>query len=149
VYNAGMNGEDRQVAEGGDLDPRSLNALKHGLTASRVLAAEEEAFAAALGSLREEAHPAGPHEEALVRRMAHLTVRLDRAGDLERALYARCHAEDGAFNTLAFERLTATVGRYERAMARALAKTSHELERLQAKRAGEAVPSPQIVDFNW
>ena len=77
-----------------------------------------------------------------------MTVRLDRAGSLERALYAECYTAEG-FNQLAFERLAATVGRYERSIARALAKTSHELERLMDKRKGRPVPSPGIVDFNW
>jgi hypothetical protein len=119
------------------------------LTPARVLACEQGAFRTALHELTEYLAPHGGHEAALVRRLAHLIARFDRAGDLERALYADCYDDDGSFNALLFERLRSTVARYERATARALAKTRHELERLELKRTGKAVPSPQIVDFNW
>lgn len=132
----------------GAVDPRARNALKHGLTAKHVHEAELAAFEAAFTELVQTHAPVGPHELALCKRIAHLTVRLGRAGELEGELFAACY-EEGAFDQLAFERLVHSIGRYERAIARSLAKTGHELERLINKRSGDPVAVPSIVDFNW
>lgn len=40
------------------------------------------------------------------------------------------------------------IGRYEMAAERSLFRALHELERLQAARAGRAVPAPAVVDVN-
>lgn len=42
----------------------------------------------------------------------------------------------------------AKVARYESALERGLYRALHELERLQARRAGEAVPPPAAVEVN-
>ena len=127
--------------------------MKHGLTARRVLQCEAEAFEAALTSLTEEWKPQGPVAESLCRRMAWLAVRLDRAGRLESEFYASCFedAEDGepTFNRIIFEHMINSIGRYEMALARSLAKTLHELERVSKGASGDPVCAPTIVDFNW
>jgi len=38
--------------------------------------------------------------------------------------------------------------RYEVALSRSMLRSLHELERLQAKRAGEHVPAPAVMDVN-
>ena len=40
------------------------------------------------------------------------------------------------------------VARYERHLHNLLTSTLHELERLQARRGGEPVPPPAVVDMN-
>ena len=135
------------------LDPRARNPVTHGLSASHVLETEQAEYDLALADLIEEHHPLGPVENALCKRMARLSVRLNRAGRVEAEAYAACF-EVGAqgqieLNHLLFKQLVETIGRYELSMGRALAKTQHELERMLAKRQGENVCLPAIVDFNW
>jgi len=50
-----------------------------------------------------------------------------------------------------FSRREADLGkilRYQQAHSRSFFRISHELERLQAKRAGEHVPAPAVADVN-
>ena len=129
-------------------DPRGLNAVSHGLTSRRVLEAEIASFQAAIDDLKAHYLPQGAVEGAFVERLAVLTVRLSRAGRVEREMHSLCYS-DGGFNQLAFERLVASAGRYELSIGRALAKTLHELERVQARREGEVQCEPRIIDFNW
>src|SRR5208282_5971088 len=42
----------------------------------------------------------------------------------------------------------ANLGRHEAVLSRSLLQTLHELQRLQAARAGEYVPAPAVVDVN-
>ena len=42
----------------------------------------------------------------------------------------------------------ANLSRYETTLERGLFKALHELERLQARRGGQAVPPPAVVDLN-
>ncbi len=48
------------------------------------------------------------------------------------------------------EKLTtfANLSRHEQALSRAMLRNLHELERIQARRAGEHVPAPVVVDVN-
>ncbi len=46
------------------------------------------------------------------------------------------------------DNLLANVSRYETTLERSLFKALHELERLQARRAGQPVPPPAVIDVN-
>ena len=72
------------------------NALVHGLTASRVLAEDRDAYAQTLECLNADYQPSTPFERALVHRMARLIVRIERAHAVEVLLYAMCWADDDA-----------------------------------------------------
>ena len=137
------------------LEPRTLNALTHGLTSARVLREEGAAFDRVLGRLVLEHDPRTVMEQALVRRIARMIVRLERAALVDAVTFANCFSEDpesgrDELNPVALEGLIATVNRYELAIGRALAKAHHELERLESRREpGAASVPPVIVDFNW
>ena len=158
----------------GGVDPRSMNAVRHGLTARRVLESEAEAYKAAFDALQRECGCTKVVELALLRRVAHLIVRLDRAALIDALSFAECFEDapstgsgqgegprrnpesaadapqtSAAFSHLRFDHLLATVARYELELGRALAKAQHELERLVG--AGPGVPEApaHIVDFNW
>jgi hypothetical protein len=126
-----------------------LNAVTHGLSARRILAEEQAAFADALDQLTATYAPASHVEQALVARLAHLCVRSDRALRLETAAYAECIRQDGTPNWAVFERLTGTIGRYDLQIGRALVKAKHELERIQAARGDGVVEAPHAIDLNW
>jgi len=144
-----MERNDQIEAPAPNLDGRAANALTHGLTARRVLDAEREAYAAARRDLIEAYRPENCLEEALVDRLAHLVVRSRRAGELELRAFASCCTDRDEVNWALFERMVQTVGRYDLAVGRALAKAKHELERVLQARAGQGVVPPAIVDFNW
>ena len=133
----GMSADLHSATGPSQVDRRGLNALKHGLTARRVLQCELESFEAALSSLHEEWHPAGPVADSPCRRKVWLAVRLDRAGTLESEFYAACFEDTPggtpSFNRLVFANMIDSVGRYEMSLARGLAKTLHELERVSAR----------------
>lgn len=64
----------------------------------------------------------------------------------------RAHINDPAFNvTRVLEMSPEPLGnlwRHESALTRSLVRNMHELERLQAKRAGQYVPLPEVVDVD-
>ncbi len=131
------------------VDPRSRNAVKHGLTARHVLDEEMEAYRAALAELQAQEEPEGPVEAALVERIAMLCVRVRRAAQIEAQAHARCYGEDGSVDLLAFQHVAGNIGRYELALGRALAKAQHELERLKHRRGIGDDPGATVIDFNW
>jgi len=132
------------------------NALRHGLTAEQVVLFDEAGtdFAAYHAELRAALDPADAVDEALVERIVLCAWRLRRA----------CRAEAGVINDSAetFQRHgdtpelgasfahaaweVATVARYETALDRALGRAHAMLECRQARRRGEAVPPPIVVD---
>ena len=130
-------------------DGRAANAVGHGLTAARVLEEEREGCAVARRDLIEAYQPENSLEEALVDRLAHLVVRSRRSGELESRAFAACCGDSGEVNWALFERMAQTVGRYDLAIGRALAKTKHELDRILQARSGEDMAPPAVVDFNW
>lgn len=146
------------------------NAICHGLTANQVTAPGEdpEAFSAFAEDMAGDLAPLGPVEEALAERIAVCAWRLRRVARLEAAHAtfqaqhaARAIAEgfagwseglsevgvEGHMVPLRAEVLT-TLSRYEGGIERSMFKAFHELERMQARRAGEAVDPPRMVDVD-
>lgn len=68
------------------------------------------------------------------------------AEQAERQAEASRPPQSGAFG--GNDNLLANVSRYETTLERSLFKSLHELERLQARRAGQAVAPPVVVDVN-
>ena len=141
------------------VDPRALNALTHGLTSKHVLKAEIAAFDIALESLRKQHEPVGVCEEALMRRIARLVVRLERAAQIDALCFAQCfddrgdHESEpmstGHFNHVKFQQFVETISRYELSIGRALAKCLHEFERLSMSRKGQEPSKVIHLDLNW
>jgi hypothetical protein len=136
----------------------SRNATRHAILQGSLLATKGE-DAAALAALRDalaaELAPAGPLEAALVERMVGALWRLWRVQAAEVGMfdigrdfdtYATSDAEY-AGRAFATSRDTfAVLSRYEVALERSLFGALHELQRLQAARAGVDVPAPLAVD---
>jgi hypothetical protein len=131
----------------------ALNALQHGAFSQHVcLPDEDEAALIALGKkLRQHLQPVGELEVVLVDRIVTALWRLRRVVAMETSLL-----EEYREDTL---RALATLGkavlrdhgdrlgrllRHETTFERSMYKALHELERLQAARAGEAVPLPAV-----
>ena len=70
----------------------------------------------------------------------------------QRLAQARAELDDPAFNITRVLEMFAepfkNLERHEAALSRSMQRTLHELERLQARRAGEHVPAPAVVDVN-
>ena len=149
------------------------NALRHGLTSKDILLQDERLEDLEDFRLRlvDELVPVGPLEELLVDRMVSSAWRLRRALAVEAGLFTppprtaqdlvierieslerkRTPAEvlshrfgREASRTDAFSKLA----RYESALERSLFRSLHELQRLQAVRAGERVPPPSALDVD-
>ena len=141
----------------------SRNAVRHGLLSSAIYFGEDEGED--LDILRADffSHfaPAGPLEALLVDRITANAWRLRKTLEAE-ACYQAHHTEKylagpetSSFmgtvysNIEALEAIfeqTAKLTRYESFLERSLHKSLHELQRLQAARAGVAVPLPVAVD---
>ncbi len=137
----------------------SQNATEHGLTARAVLLPEEDAgaFVRLARRLRSALRPVGALEQALAERVVACVWRLRRVLAVEASVfeYRRRDALSGrvtlgaafsydAANVDAFGKLA----RYEAAVERGLYRALHELERLQARRAGERVAPPAVLDVD-
>jgi hypothetical protein len=119
-----------------------MNALKHGLLSKAVLfrGENEEELLSLNEQIKLELKPETKMERLLVDRVVSNTWRLKRALEMEEGevilsgggLMADC---DKFF-------------RYETMLEKSIYKALHELERLQAKRNGEDVPLPVMVDIN-
>ena len=141
----------------------ALNAMKHGLLSRHVLLPDEdEAALVELGKrLRVHLQPVGELEVLLVDRIVTATWRLRRVMAVETAIFESRRMQSdwkgdsvdmgigGAFmqdasRTEAFAKLS----RYEALIERGLYKALHELQRLQAARAGVPVPPPAAADVD-
>jgi hypothetical protein len=139
----------------------SQNALKHGLTAREVTVDEGEAkkFAAFRNDMVAELAPRGALEEQFAEEIAIYSWRLRRVFRLE----ANEGDKSNPLSSLAEEQLFAeqrsrggfsrdymlsltTLIRYETSITRSRERALHNLERLQARRRGELVEAPLIVD---
>ena len=144
----------------------SLNALKHGLTASlAVIPGEDTAlFDQALQAFLDHLQPVGPVETVLVQQIAMASWRLTRLRALETGLFKmrlidERRSIDRDYVDLSFdERLAcvfyrecqgrdafSTLARYESRIERAFYRALHELQRLQAARAQPPSPGPPIA----
>lgn len=141
----------------------SRNALKHGLAAKAVVIFDEDPdeYESFRAGFAERFAPADAAEEFLVDRVAACAWRLRRVVRIEREIFEdyeslrnRGHALQprsvahavmaDAAGLDAFTRIT----RHEAAIERSMLRALHELQRLQAVRAGVDVPVPVAVDVD-
>ncbi len=146
-------------------DVSKMNALRHGLLSESVLLPTEDAEV--LDAFREgvlqQLKPMGELEQLLADRVIAAAWRLRRVAQIEVDVLDRSMNDVGLPELLAQVRVRVDVGvaflkdangpeclgklsRYETALERALYKALHELQRLQAIRAGEPVSAPVAVD---
>jgi hypothetical protein len=137
------------------------NALKHGLTGTQVVLPNENAedFEAFRVGMLSELNPQGGLEEALAEKIIVDLWRLRRIPVLEAATYVRGNLLNpdlakkdpllgATFSLGNYGETFANLWRHETALSRSWSKTLHELQRLQAMRAGERVPVPAAVDVD-
>jgi hypothetical protein len=135
----------------------ALNAMKHGLLSQHVhLPDEDEAALIELGKrLRAKLHPVGELEVLLVDHLVSAAWRLRRVLAIETNLF-EAYRSEGVHPSKPVslgdvvrrdhgDRLTRVL-RYETTIERELYKALHELQRLQAARAGIPVPPPAAAD---
>jgi hypothetical protein len=137
----------------------ALNAMKHGLLSRHVLLSDEdEAALVELGKrLRAQLQPVGELEVLLVDRMVTATWRLRRVLAIETSLFSAYRSEGvppskpislgDVVRRDHGDRLTRVL-RYETTIERGLYKALHELQRLQAARAGVPIPPPAAADVD-
>ena len=135
------------------------NARTHGLLSRQVLVLLPDENRLRLIALREhflaELAPVGELETLLVDHMVACAWRLRRLHAVEAGVFQGERDDDiwGPHGALgyAFHQATETfakLARYEAALERAFYRALHELQRLQAARAGQAVPPPVAVDVD-
>lgn len=137
----------------------ALNAMKHGLLSRYVLLPDEdEAALVELGKrLRAHLQPVGELEVLLVDRLVTAAWRLRRVLAIETSVFEAYRAKDSpqsqpvSLGSVVLrdhgDRLTRVL-RYETTIERGLYKALHELQRLQAARAGVPVPPPATADVD-
>jgi hypothetical protein len=142
----------------------SRNAMKHGLTAKLVVTPDERTqdFDDFGADLVESLEPVGALEAQLVERVILCAWRARRVARLEASLFTFQRENSERFEILNEGHSPAaqpwrdvgsgsvdalvTLGRYETALERSLYKALHELERVQARRRGESVALPAVLD---
>ena len=142
-----------------------MNAVRHGLLAQTLLLPDEdedrlERFRDGMFAVL---RPEGELEHVLAENVVAAAWRLRRARRIEVDLLQRARYDHvpplPAYSNgldLGFAFLNDAQGpqcltklsRYESALDRAFYRALHELQRVQAKRAGEPVPAPVAVDVN-
>jgi hypothetical protein len=118
------------------------NAVKHGVLSQRLVVLtgdDSQTYTLLLENLRHDLNPANALEEILVEKIAMAYWRLHIAYGYE-AEFARSRGE--------FLVVADRMGRYANTIHRQLLAAMNELERLQRRRLGEAVPAPITVDVN-
>jgi len=141
----------------------AANALTHGLRSERIIAPGEDAdefdqFAAAMIA---QLAPASPLERVFAERVVQAAWRLRRAIRLEQEIITADYQRGREFSYagpyslgkgmsdwLAQTDKYGRLCRYESHIERAMYKALHELQRLQAVRAGKDVSAPVAVDVN-
>lgn len=134
----------------------ALNAMRHGLLSRHVLLADEdEAVLVELGKrLRAHLQPIGELEVLLADRIVTAAWRLRRLHAVETHVFTkpnRFSTQVPAHVGEAFQTAMQTfamLSRYETTIERGLYKALHELQRLQAARAGVPVPPPATADVD-
>jgi hypothetical protein len=124
-----------------------MNALKHGLTAREVTSANESVddFNAYYDEFIEMLRPVGAIEEQLAERIIICAWRLRRVYRIDSSLFVAGQSVTqyvgsvgGVFVRLAGGDAISKLTRYEAAIERSYQRARQELERLQARRRGEA-----------
>jgi hypothetical protein len=130
------------------------NNMKHGILSREILVnGENDADLVGFGKrLRAQLAPVGELELLLADRIVSNAWRLRRAAGLETALFNVKRHEGtvlkDVFSWKSDQERLQLISRYETTLERSLYKALHELQRLQAGRAGQAVPLPEAVDVN-
>lgn len=126
-----------------------LNAMRHGLYARETLApGESDGELVRFGRrLRAQLAPVGELELLLADRIVSTAWRLRRLVGVESAIFANEERWHLVFSGYSGEKLL-RLGRHEAGLERTLYRALHELQRLQATRAGVDVPVPAAVDVN-
>jgi hypothetical protein len=133
------------------------NALKHGLSARQIVLVNERAqdFDAFRLGLLSDLNPVGEYEEALTENIIAGQWRLRRVPALEAAVFETGMGEISedapaaiTYALRKFERPFVNLWRYESMLSRSVSRAYHDLERLQAKRAGEPVAAPAVMDVD-
>lgn len=131
------------------------NAVKHGiLTKDIILSGEKELELVDFGrKIRSELKPENEMEMVLVERIIANTWRLKRALKAEKEMIEHDMKTEESFgaalsydfaNYDSYGKFT----RYETCLERGIYKALHELQRLQATRAGEKIPAPVAIDVD-
>jgi hypothetical protein len=118
------------------------NALKHGVLSQRLVVLNDndgQTYTLLLENLRRDLNPRNALEEILVEKIAMAYWRLHIAYGYEAEFARSRHA---------FIIVADRMGRYANTIHRQLLQAMNELERLQRRRNGEAVPAPINVDVN-
>jgi len=118
------------------------NALKHGVLSQRLVVLNDndgQTYTLLLENLQRDLNPGNALEEILVEKIAMAYWRLHIAYGYE-AEFARSRNE--------FIVVADRMGRYANTIHRQLLQAMNELERLQRRRNGEAVPAPINIDVN-
>lgn len=132
----------------------SRNALRHGLTAERIICFDESEadFAPFEAGLRRTLDPADPVEAQLTEHIVLCAWRLRRAYRVEAELFNAFRRMQPQFPATeiatVFDRAPTQImalSRYETALDRALHRTFLMLECRQARRRGESVSAPEAV----
>lgn len=137
----------------------ALNAQKHGLLSKEVLLPDEdEAALVEFGKhLRPHLAPVGELEALLVDRIVASAWRLRRVMAIEVGVFERGGTPyslgrdkdtDPGQAFLRGSDVFSKLSRYETTIERGLFRALHELQRLQAARAGQPVPPPVAVDVD-
>jgi hypothetical protein len=139
------------------------NALKHGILSKEVLLeGEDEKMLVEVGKkLRAELEPHTELELVLVDRITANVWRLKRVMQMEREMMAKSKEDsfgggEGKYmlgHTLthydfAHNDIYGKLIRYEMSIERGIYKALHELQRIQAARAGEKTPLPVAIDVD-
>ena len=139
------------------------NALKHGLLSKEVLLKneDEENLIELTKKFRAELKPATELEAILVDRVIANVWRLKRAMKIEREMIINnCEDEDWqgipikkslgkafSYDFINYDTYGKFI-RYETSIERGIYKALHELQRIQAARAGEKPPAPIAIDVD-
>lgn len=140
------------------------NAIKHGLLTKEVFIEGEDKkqLAEIKDTVYETLNPVGPIEHILVDRIISNVWRLRRALHTETSAMEwylndvdlfpisqneKQQKRKSTKNMLSNESVD-NILRYETTIERSLFRALHELERLQAKRNGQSVTTPAVVDVN-
>jgi len=133
-----------------------LNAVTHGLLSKTLILPDEKLDDAAEfeRQLRASLLPVGPVEELLAERIILCAWRHRRLARIEtKAMENDWKDYNGKVKGIGYAfwrnlKSLPVLSRYETALERGLYKALHELQRLQAARAGALVPLPVVVDVS-
>lgn len=148
-----------------------FNAVKHGILCQSLTEYEKGLYPKVFDDLVAELKPVGFLEMMFVERIAMVFLRLFRVARVEKEfMQSKLHptitsnpmdnlmedygvkvVKEGYTPTIsvgAITELEQTILRYETTIERSLYRALHELQRLQAARAGEKPPAPVAVDVD-